>query len=311
MTMCPEIEAIAEKLVDHEIVTEPEAAQFRHHLSTCTTCAQSFADMQKLQHLIQRGMRRGDQHLSIPELQALLQNAGSGSDYARMPAHLRHCQECRESMRWLRVLAVMEKEFTLSMPLAAQLRIKWNVFSKRKKGVWAESNGLVSERAIKHYGYAAAVILGLAVIGLALQIKWPSAALLSAHSTVQEKPATSPVKKINPDNIARHPVVSPDHFLPWPELEELVGAHLRTDQLTVLQPHADTMRTAEIQFKWQGVDTPLIFKILNNSGEMVLQAPAVTGQYTCRKALSPGVYYWKLENSDELLWIGKFIIPVR
>jgi hypothetical protein len=71
------------------------------------------------------------------------------------------------------------------------------------------------------------------------------------------------------------------------------------------------VRTASLEFKWQGTDTPLTFKILNNKGTVVLEEPAAAGHYLCRQPLSPGRYYWKLENSEELLWVGRFIVPNR
>ena len=64
----------------------------------------------------------------------------------------------------------------------------------------------------------------------------------------------------------------------------------------------------EIKFEWEGAESGLEIVILNNRDE-VLSRDKAAGRKLNRKAPStPGLYYWKLETDDDLLYVGKFLV---
>ena len=50
----------------------------------------------------------------------------------------------------------------------------------------------------------------------------------------------------------------------------------------------------------------LVLKILNNKGTEVYSAEAEKNEYVFKETLNPGLYYWKLEYREEMLFVGKF-----
>ncbi len=100
-----------------------------------------------------------------------------------------------------------------------------------------------------------------------------------------------------------------DNFTVSPDLENLVNAHLRSFSIRVLSPLNGENFTKRILFQWKAdVDDRLTLKILSNK-EKILQTISVRGsRYVFSRKIPPGLYYWKLESKDELLYLGKFLV---
>jgi hypothetical protein len=65
---------------------------------------------------------------------------------------------------------------------------------------------------------------------------------------------------------------------------------------------------AEIQFSWRGnIENSLQLIIMNNREELVYKT-VVVKEFTLKNHLDQGLYYWKLESEDELLYLNKFYI---
>lgn len=96
-----------------------------------------------------------------------------------------------------------------------------------------------------------------------------------------------------------------------PNLEGMIGARLRGSNLVVSSPHAgETVTREEILFAWEPVGAePLALIVLNNRNESLHEYTAASGRLVFRERLAPGLYYWKLQNRTDLLYVGKFVIP--
>jgi len=71
------------------------------------------------------------------------------------------------------------------------------------------------------------------------------------------------------------------------------------------------VKNGNIRFEWQGGEAgPFYLKILNNRGQEVVAIKTEQRRVFVTQKLLPGLYYWKLETEEELLNLGKFIVPV-
>jgi hypothetical protein len=128
-------------------------------------------------------------------------------------------------------------------------------------------------------------------------------------------PSTTPI---------RHgPVRTRDHnagiagtslaYIPLARMERLCGESVRAEFLSVISPEADKQyhRSETIRFEWRtGAESEISIEIINNKGKVVagLEAEKSTWREFKAGSLSPGLYYWKLIDHENLVYTGKFRI---
>jgi hypothetical protein len=98
------------------------------------------------------------------------------------------------------------------------------------------------------------------------------------------------------------------NFTESPNMEDLVQTQFRSVSVEVITPKAGDIVKQPVVFRWKGVNEPLTLKILSNKERVVASAQSLTDSYTAAKTLSPGLYYWKLETKNELVYAGKFLV---
>ncbi len=130
-------------------------------------------------------------------------------------------------------------------------------------------------------------------------------------TTIKQKPfspkETTTPKKGLPQPQA--PQLIAAHFTPHEELDEMVGDVFRDEGLNILSPAIAAKLTVgqAIDFAWaESSNQRLFLYLLNNRGEEVHKAILVANRFQLQLDLPAGLYYWKLENEDDLLYIGKF-----
>ena len=98
-----------------------------------------------------------------------------------------------------------------------------------------------------------------------------------------------------------------DNFDPSPYLDEMLTNISRSSNILVISPNNDENFNSDIIFKWEELGGVNIYlKILNNKGEEFFNISTDKNQFHYSQILKPGLYYWKLENEDDLLYLGKF-----
>jgi hypothetical protein len=94
-----------------------------------------------------------------------------------------------------------------------------------------------------------------------------------------------------------------------PNLENMIGSRLRSGLFDVLGPGNGSILTAPIPFAWKKeLTNPHTLKIVNNKNDVLYTYPVQGSSFTFRGSLASGLYYWKLESQNELLYVGKFFI---
>ncbi|MDZ7342158.1 MAG: hypothetical protein ONB27_12450, partial [candidate division KSB1 bacterium] len=99
------------------------------------------------------------------------------------------------------------------------------------------------------------------------------------------------------------------NFQPMPYLEAMIDDVTRSFSLTVLSPKINEKLSGHILFQWQ-IDgaTVASLKILNNRGEEIFAIKPEQNQLIFKEKLAPGLYYWKLESEEEVVYVGKFLV---
>jgi len=98
-------------------------------------------------------------------------------------------------------------------------------------------------------------------------------------------------------------------FVQSPELEDMVNNESRSSTIEVVSPRPGTTVHPRVVFRWRtDLKSSLTLKVLTNREENVRTVTTNSGSFTLDTALKPGLYYWKLQTDDELLFVGKFLV---
>ena len=101
------------------------------------------------------------------------------------------------------------------------------------------------------------------------------------------------------------------NFLPSEDLEPLAGADLRAYGMENMQPETGSRFKVEeiITFSWNFEKEKIYWLyIVNNREDQLLQQAVSDTAFVYQLALNPGFYYWKIEDEEELLFVGKFFV---
>lgn len=101
----------------------------------------------------------------------------------------------------------------------------------------------------------------------------------------------------------------PGNFRVNPNLESMIGTQYRSASIQIISPGNNSTLSGEIIFAWKKTTQgPLSLKIINNKNIVAYNYEVKGNRFVFKQTLTPGLYYWKLENHEDLLYIGKFFI---
>ncbi len=100
-----------------------------------------------------------------------------------------------------------------------------------------------------------------------------------------------------------------DRFNPSQDLEELASANRISSAINAFGPPRHVFSGNTVEFRWDGSgDTAIWLRILNNSEKEVHASMVENERYILAGGLMPGLYYWKLETENDLLYIGRLVV---
>ncbi len=102
------------------------------------------------------------------------------------------------------------------------------------------------------------------------------------------------------------------NFEQSPFYEILVDQQFRSHAIRVETPEIAEEITDDIFFSWKSrVPITVHLQLLDNTENVIWSTTTDEQSVTFSSDLEPGIYYWRLETDEELLYVGKFIIPIR
>ncbi len=129
--------------------------------------------------------------------------------------------------------------------------------------------------------------------------------LKESDSAVSEKP---PADKNEP---GKNPAENADYFAANATLDNFIGRDIRGEpEVEIISPSIGADIRMPVRFEWMTVrkNMTLKFVILNNMNSPVYERLINGKELTIDSKLNPGLYYWKLESSDQIEAMGKFYI---
>ena len=94
-----------------------------------------------------------------------------------------------------------------------------------------------------------------------------------------------------------------------PNLENMTGSRLRSGGFEVLSPDNGSILQFPIHFSWKkDLSEPHSLKIVDNKNSVLYTYSVKGTSFDFNESLPRGLYYWKLESQNELLYVGKFFI---
>lgn len=141
------------------------------------------------------------------------------------------------------------------------------------------------------------------------------------HGTMQNERSLSTQQQtqtpVSFDSLAveqkRSPAKSTDDLIaansePSANYEDLVQTQFRSTTFEIVSPEIGEIVQNPVTFRWKQYEKRITIKILSNK-ELTLVSTTLSGDsFTTSKKFSPGLYYWKLETDNELLFVGKFLV---
>lgn len=91
--------------------------------------------------------------------------------------------------------------------------------------------------------------------------------------------------------------------------EPMVGSYLRSVAVEVVAPKVgDTLKGKMVIFEWKNGTQDYTLKLYNNKGMQQAVFKSATTPFQTSLPVSNGLYYWTLESSEELIYIGKIYV---
>lgn len=155
--------------------------------------------------------------------------------------------------------------------------------------------------------YRIAAVFLLIIIGGALYL------ILFNHTTISTQVDTSQSAAIDSihsqqDRGEKRTEQFAANFIPSANLDDLVKTEFRSAAFEVVSPQIGDIVRTPITFRWKNYNKPLKIKIVTNREVTLLTSMVNTNAFVTSKTFAPGLYYWKLEKDDELVYIGKFFV---
>jgi len=203
--------------------------------------------------------------------------------------HVSECATCRLNIEELFLL--LEKEVGKPGEQHSIFRLKPNLESLN--------------RSI-FYRIAAVLLVGLGLYGIT-RFGLPRRDQGKIEGSTQNVPPSS----VGIDSSSKGTAKSllSDNYAISPELEALIGVHYRSSDIEVESPMVGEIIHGKIEFKWVWAEKgKVILKIINNKGKEVALVQSSEHGYEFSGTLERGLYYWRIETADELLYVGKFLV---
>lgn len=217
----------------------------------------------------------------------------NSSDTLFIRLHLEQCPNCRKYVDSLRTFEARLVSHISGAPTERDIQ---------------EANRIVEPERVEHpftiiYKIAAifALVALAGVIYYFVQREGPS-----PKSTVQVQPAGASERSILQSETAKKAIA--DNFIPSPHLEDLVMTEYRSSSIDIGAPKNGDTVMQPVVFQWKETGNLLTLKIFSNHEKTILARQSLTNSFTLKKRLTPGLYYWKLESDEELLYTGKFVV---
>jgi hypothetical protein len=153
-----------------------------------------------------------------------------------------------------------------------------------------------------------AVLVGAsAVVSYLFTMRTPDRTLTGEHRVPVRDTAAGPAAEAKP-----RPGLFAANFTESASLQKFVGQDFRAEGVEVVSPPIGATVKQSVRFEWRGeLAGPVVLRIVTNREDPVYQSMVRGSMVEVRKDFSPGLYYWKLESNDDLVYVGTFVVKAE
>ena len=98
------------------------------------------------------------------------------------------------------------------------------------------------------------------------------------------------------------------NYQAYEEFENYVNYGLRDVGNFYAAPEKDAVVIGPVTLTWENDGAPLTFKLYDNQGKMIQKVQKVDASLVLDDLAEPGLYYWSLENEEEVIHWSKFYL---
>ena len=325
-------------IIDDEPIPGKVRDQLQYHIDHCDKCQNELKRLKRLDNTLKRVMQeKVAHHISTNRLGNFLDGKiKSPAEKLEIEAHLKSCKNCQETVDQLTALNAEWAEYYKNFsPFSEDTSGLKNVFNKIIAIFTSIRTKVI---LVVHYPWMqvslATAIVAIIVFLMIIKFQSPTLeippikddVIVSKQDSIktdetdqlvdrqlpqedkQDIPGKKGEKKPH-DKWQEIKKVFAENYRPTPYLEELLAYENRSYSITVLTPKIGEKITGEILFQWEGIDEKQIYlKILNNKGAVLFSLITENNKYRFTQKLNPGLYYWKLESDDDVLFVGKILV---
>lgn len=209
--------------------------------------------------------------------------------------HVQSCLECKG--------AIMEISAAIPETVYSESETHPFFGTKARRGHWQQRTPLFVRVAA---GFV--VLLGMGTLIFYVSSQKEGGNLQAGNVQVKEP---GPTPSGDAKNAAGSPsLAAMESFKPSVLYDRLAGETFRSTANVKHHPaNGDTISIHEI-FSWDGMKPAALYtlSILDNRGRELAQARLARSNYRLERALAPGLYYWKVEEEGDLVFVGKFFV---
>jgi len=99
---------------------------------------------------------------------------------------------------------------------------------------------------------------------------------------------------------------------------EIVSSQVsRSQTIELLEPIKNYVYRGKLAFRWRLLKSgsnplpALRLAIFTNKDQEILRANITGGEFVLRNELQPGLYYWSLEDEEDTVGVGRFLVPAK
>jgi hypothetical protein len=168
---------------------------------------------------------------------------------------------------------------------------------------------LTAQRStVPEFWYRAAAVLLFAIISSTAYV---FVANQNVHTPAVSEVPFSPVQPAASEPVTEQQKSDPllaDNFSASPNLEGMLRTEFRSPAVEVFSPSIGERVRPPITFRWRGNGHPMKLKVLTNKEVTILTAIVLSDSFRSEKQYHEGLYYWKLEANEEMIFLGKFFV---
>lgn len=305
-------------LLDNEPLSGSDRESLKKHLQHCKTCHEKYNKLLRLDGSIRKTLiTKQQRHLTTDELIKFSDGqTDDASQVFRIERHIQDCETCQELLKDLKFLDSLQPEFKSDIeasPLKKSLKQlvdKIRAFFEQ----FVSTGRLENRRRWSMVLVITAVVIIFCLIFYKNTFKKYPVPELPPIADQQKTPVEPPTPVLPQADHQPVPRQNPRelyaaNFEPAPYLEGLITYNVRAFSINVLAPKPGAKLEEPYFFEWEkGKPAPRFLKILNNRGEEIFSSTPESNRFTYQRQLEPGLYYWKLESEDDLLYLGKFLV---